>query len=85
VAIAGDEFEEELEVVVPDVGVDQFLALAIHDADVHLVGMEVDSAVVFGRGGVIFHTIIRKGVARHRVNTIGYAGRCWYTSPPCAQ
>ena len=48
-----DELEEELEVVVPDVGVDQLLALAIHEADVHLVGMEVDSAVELGGGGVM--------------------------------
>jgi hypothetical protein len=55
VAIGGDEFEEELEVIVLDVGVDQFLALAVHDADVHLPGVEVDSAIVFGGGGVILH------------------------------
>jgi hypothetical protein len=33
--------------------VDQLLALAIHEADVHLVGMEVDSAVELGGGGVM--------------------------------
>jgi len=43
-----DEFEEVSEVVVLDVGVDQLLALAIHEADVHLAGMEIDSAIVFG-------------------------------------
>jgi hypothetical protein len=37
VAIGFDELEEELEVVVFDVGVDQFLALPVHDADVHLL------------------------------------------------
>jgi hypothetical protein len=55
VAIGGDEFEEELEVVVLDVGVDEFPALAIHDADVHLPGMEIDSAIELGGGGVILH------------------------------
>ena len=59
VAIGGDEFEEELEVVVFDVGVDELLALAIHDADVHLPGMEIDSAIVFGGGGVILHGSIQ--------------------------
>jgi len=29
-----NQLEEELEVVVEDVGVDQFLALPVHDADV---------------------------------------------------
>jgi hypothetical protein len=51
-----DEFEEELEVVVPDVGMDQFFALPIHVADVHLTRMEIDSAVVFSGRGVILHT-----------------------------
>src|SRR5439155_3496888 len=51
-----DQLEEELEVVVSDVGVDQFFALPVHDADVHLTGVQIDSAVVFGRGGVIFHS-----------------------------
>ena len=55
VAIGWDEFEEVREVVVQDVGVDQFLALAIHDADVDLVRMQIDSAIVFGRGSVVFH------------------------------
>jgi hypothetical protein len=55
VAIGGDEFEKELEVVVFDVGVNELLALAIHHADVHLPGVEVDSAIVFGGGGVILH------------------------------
>ena len=50
-----DELEEEGEVVVQDVGVDQLLALAVHDADVPLAGMEVDSTVVIGGGGVILH------------------------------
>ena len=50
-----DELEEEPEVVVLDVGVDPFLALPIHDADVHLAGMQIDSAVELGGGGVILH------------------------------
>jgi hypothetical protein len=56
VAIGGDEFEEEAEVVVADVGVDEFFALAIHEADVHLAGVEVNSAVEFGGGVVVFHS-----------------------------
>jgi hypothetical protein len=48
-----DQFEEELEVILFDVGVDEFLALPIHDADVHPVRMKIDSAIVFGHGGVI--------------------------------
>jgi len=55
VAIGGDELEEEFKVVVFDVGVNQFFAVPIHDADVHLPGMEVDSAVELGGGGVVFH------------------------------
>ena len=55
VAIRLDELEEELEVVVSDVGVDEFFALGIHEADVHLVRMQVDSAVELGGGGVVFH------------------------------
>ena len=38
-----------------DVAVEELFALAVHEADVHLVGVEVDSAVVFGGGGVILH------------------------------
>jgi hypothetical protein len=63
--IGSNEFKEELEVVVFDVGVDEFHALAIHDADDHLPGVEVDSAIVFGGGGVIFHAVIRWGVRRN--------------------
>ncbi len=50
-----DQLEEELEVVVLDVGVDWLFALAVHDAGVHPARMHIDSAVVSGRGGVIFH------------------------------
>ncbi len=57
VAVGFDEFEEVGEVVVLDVAVDQFLALAVHDADVHLVGVKVDFAVVFGGGSIILHTL----------------------------
>ena len=55
VAIGSDEFEEEVEVVVFDVGVDEFFAVPIHDADVHLAGMEINSAVELGGRGVVFH------------------------------
>jgi hypothetical protein len=50
VAIGFDQLEEVGEVVVLDVAVDQFLALAVPDADVHLVRVQINSAVVFGGG-----------------------------------
>jgi hypothetical protein len=52
-----DQLEEIFEVIVQDVGVDQLLALAIHDADVHLPCMQIDSAVVFSGGCIIFHNV----------------------------
>lgn len=82
VAVGGEEFEEEVEVVIANVGVDEDFAGPVHEADVHLAGMEINSAVEFGGGSIIFHTIIRCGIARSQVNTIGYAGRWVYTSPP---
>jgi hypothetical protein len=53
--MGAEQVREFLEVVVFDVGVNALLALAIHDADVPLPGMEIDSAIVFGGGGVILH------------------------------
>jgi hypothetical protein len=38
VAVRLDEFEEEVEVIVFDVGVDEDFAGTIHEADVHLAG-----------------------------------------------
>lgn len=35
--------------------VQEFLAFGIDDADIHLAGVQVDSAVVFGGGLVIIH------------------------------
>ena len=55
VAVRRDELEEEVEVIVPDVGVDEFLAVPVHDADVHLAGMEINSAVELGGRSVVFH------------------------------
>ena len=55
VAIRGDEFEEVGEVVVADVGVDEFFAVPVHDADIHLAGMEINSAVELRGRGVVFH------------------------------
>ena len=55
VAIRLDALEEVLEVVAEDVGVDEFVALSIHEADVHLAGMEIDSAVELCGGRVILH------------------------------
>jgi len=55
VLVGFDALEEELEVVVFDVGVDQLFSLAVHDADVHLPCVEIDSAVELSGGGVILH------------------------------
>ena len=52
-----NQFEKEVEVIVFDVAMDQFLSLSVHDADVHLARMQIDSAVVFGGGCIIFHTL----------------------------
>jgi hypothetical protein len=56
VAIGGDELEEEREVIVFNVGVDELFAVAVYDADIHLAGMQVDSAVELCGGGVILHS-----------------------------
>lgn len=55
VFIGFDQFEEEIEVVVFDVGVDEFFTLPIHHADVHLACVEVDSAIELRCRGVILH------------------------------
>ena len=52
-----DAFEEEGEVIVFDVGMDELVAVAVHDANVHLVGMEINSAVELGGRGVVFHGV----------------------------
>ena len=57
VPVGLDQLQEEGEVVVFDIGVDQLFALAIHDADVHLARMQIDSAVVFSGGCIIFHNV----------------------------
>ena len=57
VPIGGDELEEEGEVVVFDVGVDPFFAVPVHEADIHLAGMEINSAVEPGGRGVVFHGV----------------------------
>jgi hypothetical protein len=54
-AAGGDTAEEEVEVIADNVGVDEDFALAIHEADVHLTGMEVDSAVELSGGRKVFH------------------------------
>ena len=59
---------------------DEFLALAIHD--VHLARMQIDSAVVFSGGCIIFHfaySVI--GVLRHRLSLF-VRGECSLHSPP---
>jgi hypothetical protein len=55
VAVRSDQLEEKVEVVVLDVGVDQLFALVIHDADVHLTGVQINSAVELGGGCVVLH------------------------------
>src|SRR6266853_3072621 len=52
-----DELEEEVEVVVLDVSMDQLFALAVHDADVHLTSVQVDSAVELRGGSIILHML----------------------------
>src|SRR5262245_23386252 len=55
VFVGFNEFEEEGKVVVSNIAVNELFALAVHDADVHLPGMKVDSAVELSGGGVILH------------------------------
>jgi hypothetical protein len=55
VPIGGDEFEEVFEVVVFDVGVDELFAVPIHEADIHLPGVQINSAVELCGRGVVFH------------------------------
>jgi hypothetical protein len=55
VAIRLNPLEEELEVVVFDVAVDELSSLVIHHADVHLPGVEIDSAIELCGGGIILH------------------------------
>ena len=52
------QLQEVPEVVAVDVPVDQDLALEVQDAGVHLVRMQVDSAVVFRRRRVILHVCL---------------------------
>jgi hypothetical protein len=87
VAIRGDEFKEGFEVVVFDVGVDELLALALHDADEHLVRVEIDSAVELRGGSVILHTINRGGAVEAPVFSypIDCAGSVCITPRPMAR
>ena len=39
------------------VGVDHFLDLPVHEADIHLARVQIDSAIVFGGRGVILHNV----------------------------
>ena len=55
VAIRFDQSQEVREVVAEDVGMDEFVAGAVHQADVHLSCMQIDSAVELSGGRVIFH------------------------------
>ena|SRR5579859_4300960 len=77
-----NELEEVIEVVVFDVGMDELLSLPVHDADVHLVGVEVNSAVELCGRCVVFHNgSFVVGSQDPGLNTFGYAGRCSSTSP----
>jgi len=58
VTVRGHELEEVVEVVVLDVGVDELFAVPVHEADVHLPGVEVDSAVELSGGGVIHRVVV---------------------------
>ena len=57
VAIGRDEFEEIGEVIVFDVGVYELFAVAIQHADIHLAGVQINSAVELGKKveSVVFH------------------------------
>ena len=50
-----DLLEEEVEVVVANVGMEELFALAVHQTGVHGTGMQIDSAVEFGGGFVVSH------------------------------
>src|SRR5258707_13976418 len=53
---------------------DQFFALAIHDADVHLTPVQIDSAVELRGGCIILHMFVKCGAVRHRLMLIVNAG-----------
>jgi len=53
--VGRNKFEEVVEVVVLDVGVDELFAFLIHQADVHLASMQVDSAVELSSRSVVLH------------------------------
>ena len=68
VLVGLDEFEQVSEVVVFDIGLDQLLALPIHEADIHLAGMQIDSRVELSGGDVLLHRSIQCWVSRgHRL------------------
>jgi len=54
-----DLLEEECEVVIFDIHVQELVALHIHDADIHLARVEVDTAVILGCRSIEFHLILR--------------------------
>ena len=76
VPIGRDQLEEIFEIIVLDVGVDEFFALPVHYADIHLAGVKVDSAVELCGGGVILHNDHSLWGRETPVNAIGYAGKC---------
>jgi hypothetical protein len=61
--------------------VDELFAVPVHQADVHLMGVKVDSAVELCGGTVIFHSV-RQKVPRGTDYVSSHAGKCLNTSPP---
>ena len=58
-AVWGYEFQKELEVVVFYIGMNQLFALPVHETDVHLMSVEVNSTVELRGGSVILHAFIK--------------------------
>ena len=76
VAIGRDEFEEISEVIVFNVGVDELFAVAVQHADIHLAGVQINSAVELGGGGVILHSDHSLRGRKTPGYTFGYARKC---------
>ena len=58
VAPRSDFVEEELEVVAANVHVQEHFSRSVHDAGVHLCGMQIDAAVVLGCRSVVSHLVV---------------------------
>jgi hypothetical protein len=53
------QLEEVAEVIFFDVAMDPLFALPVHEADLHLMGMQIDSAVELCGGGIILHRLMQ--------------------------